>query len=94
MNRLGSTLHYTSEDARSGEQRRQDGLPRDERAENAASALAHDVGQHRAELDVGALQDLVDALDVRGALSNELLACACQGRGAPEPGSAARTSRG
>src|SRR3954449_6829182 len=49
---------------------------RRERLEKCPSALAHDVREHRAELDVGGLQGLVDALDVTGLLAGQLLASA------------------
>src|SRR3712207_1737018 len=50
------------------------GLPLGQRVEDRPPAGAHDVGQDRAELEVGGLQELVDALDVRGLLAGELLA--------------------
>ena len=40
---------------------------------------AHDLGQHRGELEVGVLQRLLDALDVAGLLAHQLLAGAHQG---------------
>src|SRR3954462_1822563 len=46
----------------------------DKRLEEGPSALTHDVGEHRAELDVGGLKGLVDALDVAGLLAGQLLA--------------------
>lgn len=54
------------------------GLAGNDRGEDGAAALAHDVGEHRAELEVGVLEDLVDALHVRGALAHELLPCSGQ----------------
>ena len=50
----------------------------DERLQHRAPALAQDVAEHDAELEVGVLQHLLDALDVRGALAHELLARARQ----------------
>src|SRR3954447_16429991 len=44
------------------------------RLKEGPSALTHDVREHRAELDVGGLQGLVDALDVTGLLAGQLLA--------------------
>src|SRR3954469_13521077 len=44
------------------------------RLEKGPSALTHDVREHRAELDVGGLKGLVEALDVAGLLAGELLA--------------------
>src|SRR3712207_8996593 len=37
------------------------------------ATLTHDGGEHRAELDVGGLKGLVDALDVAGLLAGQLL---------------------
>src|SRR4051812_27979522 len=48
---------------------------RRERRKQDPSALTHDVREHRAELDIGGLQGLVDALDVAGLLAGQLLAC-------------------
>ena len=42
--------------------------------EDDPPALAHDVGEDRAELEVGGLQQLIDALDVTGLLAGQLLA--------------------
>jgi len=51
------------------------GLAGDDRTEDRPPALPHDVAEHGAELEVGVLQDLVDPLDMRCALTDELLAC-------------------
>jgi hypothetical protein len=48
----------------------------DERLHHRATALAQDVVEHDAELEVGVLLHLLDALDVSGALAHET-ACAC-----------------
>src|SRR3954449_6978922 len=44
-----------------------------DRLKQGPATLAHDVREHRAELDVGGLQGLVDALDVAGLLAGPLL---------------------
>ncbi len=44
-----------------------------DRVEDGRPALAHDVRQNRAELDVGRVQELVDALDVARLLADQLL---------------------
>src|SRR3954468_12482605 len=49
---------------------------RRERLKQGPATLAHDVREHRAELDVGGLQGLIDALDVAGLLAGQLLASA------------------
>ena len=49
-------------------------MPVDDGLQHRATALAHDVGEHDSELEVGVLQHLVDAQDVRAALTHELLA--------------------
>jgi hypothetical protein len=49
-------------------------LARDQRLQDRPPAQAHDVGQHRAELEVGVLQRLLQALDVAGLLADQLLA--------------------
>ena len=54
------------------------GLAVDQRLEHRAAAHAHDVGQHRGELEVGVLQRLLDPLDVAGLLAHQLLAGAQQ----------------
>src|SRR3954471_16090685 len=40
-----------------------------ERLKKDPATLAHDVREHRAELDVGGLKGLIDALDVAGLLA-------------------------
>jgi hypothetical protein len=45
-----------------------------ESLKKSPATLTHDVGEHRAELDVGGLKGLVDALDVAGLLAGQLLA--------------------
>jgi len=50
----------------------------DQRVQDGAATLAHDLGQHRAELEVGILQRLLDALHVTGLLAHQLLAGAQQ----------------
>ena len=52
------------------------GVAIDDGFEYGPTALAHDVGQHEAELEVGVFEDLLDALDVGGA-SRARTACAC-----------------
>ena len=44
------------------------------RFKKSPATLTHDVREHRAELDVGGLKRLVDALDVAGLLAGQLLA--------------------
>ncbi len=44
-----------------------------QRVEDRPSAGAHDVGEHRAELEVGGLQELVDAFDMGDLPAGELL---------------------
>src|SRR5262245_38374216 len=50
------------------------GVAVDDRLEHRATALAQDVAQHEAELEIGVLEHLLDALDVGGTLAHELLA--------------------
>jgi len=54
------------------------GLTGDHRLEDGAAARSNHVAQHRGELDVGVLQRLLQALDVAGLLTDELLARAQQ----------------
>ena len=44
------------------------------RFKKSPATLTHDVREHRAELDIGGLKGLVDALDVAGLLAGQLLA--------------------
>ena len=62
------------------------GLAGDERREHGAPRLAHDVGEHRGELEVGVLEGLLDALDVAGLLAHELLSGAEQVAHRARPG--------
>jgi len=55
------------------------GLLLDQRLDDRPPAFAHDVGQHRAELDVGVFQRLLQPLHVAGLLAHQLLARAQQG---------------
>lgn len=61
----------------------QAGLARGQRCNHRPSALAHNTGDHRVQLDVALLQRLPRALDMGGALSRQLLAvrgrarCSC-----------------
>ena len=69
--RLGARLHPGAD------QRLQPpriGLACGERGEHGTPRLAHDVGEHRGELEVGVLEGLLDALDMAGLLAHELLA--------------------
>jgi hypothetical protein len=50
------------------------GLAADDGGQDRATALAHDVGQHRAELEVRVLEHLVDALDMGRPPAYQLLA--------------------
>jgi len=74
------TSHPTDEDLSAGtpavSQRRHGlggALAFDEGVEDAASAEAQDVGDHRIKLDVGLFQRLLDALNVAGAFAHDLL---------------------
>ena len=49
-------------------------LPVDHRLQDGPTAGAHDVGQHRGELEVGVLQRLLQPLHVAGLLAHELFA--------------------
>ena len=69
---LDAALHET-------EQRVGVALAGDQGADDGAAGLTHNLGQHRAELQVGVLQRLLDALGVAGLLAHELLAGAQQG---------------
>ena len=48
------------------------------RLQDAAAAHAHDVRDHRNELDVGVLQRLLNTLNVLRNLADQLRPCACQ----------------
>ena len=69
-------------------------VPVDEGLQHGSAALAHDVGEHHAQLEVGVLQHLVDAQDMRAALTHELLARARERRAVPAPPPVARSWRG
>src|SRR4051812_48492117 len=64
--------------ARQGGQRGRISLAGDQGLDDGAPAPPRDVGQPRAELDVGVLQRLLQPLDVAGALADQLLAGAQQ----------------
>ena len=51
-------------------------LAGDEGLQHLAAGLAEHVGDHRVELDAGVLQDLLDPLDLPGAVLGELVAVA------------------
>ena len=70
--RLDAALHQ-------GEQPIGIALALDQRRQNGAAGHAHDLGQHRGQLEVGVLQRLLDTLNVAGLLTHELLAGAQQG---------------
>src|SRR5262245_8087271 len=53
-------------------------LTGDQRLDHLSAACAHDIGDHRVQLDVGVLESLLNAQDVAGLLAHELLARAEQ----------------
>jgi hypothetical protein len=65
--------------AHAGEQLFRIGLSADDGLQDCPATLAREVAEHNAELEIGVLQDLFDALHVGAALTHELLARAGEG---------------
>ena len=67
-------------------------LAGNDRLQHATAARPHRIGQHRGQLDVGVLQDLVDPVLVANDLAHRLPARPASGRAAPGSVAAARSS--